>query len=49
MWFFSLFMDGVVKEMKAKVRNVGAEISKDKTKMKLNTMLFVDDTVLREE
>jgi len=48
-WLFNLFMDGVVREMKAKVGNVGVEMSIDKSKWKLNTILFADDTVLLAE
>ncbi len=45
-WLFNVFMDGVVREMKAKIGNLGEEMSTDDTKWKLNTMLFTDDTVL---
>ncbi len=38
-------MDGVVREMKAKVGNVGMEMSIITTKWKLKTILFVDDIV----
>jgi len=48
-WLFKLFMDRVVREIKAKVGNVGVEMIIDKTKWKLNTILFVDDTVLLAE
>ncbi len=48
-WLFNLFMDGVVRKMKATVDNVGVEMSIDNTKWKLNTILFVDDTVLLAE
>ncbi len=35
--------------MKAKIGNLGAEMSIDNTKWKLNTLSFADDTVLLAE
>ena len=49
LWLFSLFMDGVVREMKARISNVGVELCTDDAEWKLNTMLFADDTVLTAE
>ncbi len=43
---FNLFMDGVVKEMEAKIGNVGVEMSIDNEKQKFNIMMSADDTVL---
>ncbi len=48
-WLCNLFMDGVVREMKTKVRNVAVKMSIDKTEWKLSTMLFADDSVLLAE
>ncbi len=42
-------MAGVVREMKAKIGNLGVVMSIDNTKWKLNTKLFADDTVLLTE
>ncbi len=39
-------MDGVVRELKAEIGNIGVKMSVDNTKWKLNTMLFADDRVL---
>lgn len=46
---FSLVMDGVVREVKARVGNVGVELCTDEAKWKLNTMLFTVDNVLIAE
>ncbi len=48
-WLFNVFMDGVVREIKAKTGNLGVEMSMDNTKWKINTMLFADDSVLLAE
>ncbi len=45
-WLFNVFMDGIVKEVKAKIGNLGVEIS---IEWKLNTMLFAGNTVLLPE
>ncbi len=45
-WLFNLYMDGVVREMKAKVGEVGVEMCVNGAKWVLNTILFADDTVL---
>ncbi len=42
-------MDGVVREIKAKIENLGVEMSIDNTKWKFNTMLPVDETALLVE
>ncbi len=48
-WLFSLFLAGVVREVEAKVGNVGVELCMDDTIWKLNTVLFADDIVLIAE
>ncbi len=45
-WLFELFLDGVVRQLKAYVRNVGVQLSTHETKQKLNTMLSANGTVL---
>ncbi len=40
-WLFNLFMDGVVREMKVKIGNLGVEMSIDNTKLKLNRYYVV--------
>ncbi len=42
-------MDGVIKEMKAKIGNLGIEMSIDYAKWKISNMLFADDTLLLAE
>ncbi len=42
-------MDGVIREMKAKIGNLGIEMSIDNAKWNLSTILFADDTVLLAE
>ncbi len=44
-WLFIIFMDGVIREMKAKIGNLGREMSIDNAKRKISNMLFADDTV----
>ncbi len=48
-WLFSVFMDGCMKEMKAKVRNEGAELRLNGEDQSVITLLFSDDTVLLVE
>ncbi len=48
-WLFNLYMDGVIREMKAKVGDVGVEMCVNGGKWVLNTILFADDTVLIAE
>ncbi len=48
-WLFNIFMDGVIREMKAKIVNLGIEMSIDNAKWKISNMLFADDTVLLAE
>jgi len=48
-WLFNLFMDGVVREVKARAGDGGIELCTDEAKWKLNTLLFADDTVLVAE
>ncbi len=46
---FNLYMDGVIREMKAKVGDVGVEMCVNGGKWVLNIILFADDTVLIAE
>lgn len=46
---FNLFMDGPVKEMKARVCNTGTDLCTHKTKWKLSTTLLAGDMVLTAE
>ena len=48
-WLFNLYMDGVIREMKAKVDGGGVEMCVNDDKWMLNTILFADDTVLIAE
>ena len=45
-WLFNLYMDGVIREMKARAGNVGVELCTNGDKWVVNTILFADDTVL---
>ncbi len=45
-WFFNLCLDGVTREMKAKVGDVGVEMCVNDGKWMLNTILFADNTFL---
>ena len=46
-WLFNLYMDGVIREMKAGAGvNVGVELCTRDGKWLVNTILFADDTVL---
>ncbi len=42
-------MDGVIREIKAKIGNIGIEMRIDNAKWKISTKLFADDTVLLAE
>ncbi len=42
-------MDGVARKLKAKIGNLGVEMSIDNIKWKLSTILFADDAVLLAE
>ena len=48
-WLFNIYMDGVIREMKAKIGDVGVSMSVDGGKWCVNTILFADDTVLIAE
>ncbi len=48
-WLFNIFMDGVIREIKAKIVNIGIEMRIDNAKWKISTKLFADDTVLLAE
>ncbi len=45
-WLFNVYMDGVIREMKAKVGEVGVKMFAAGRKWMLNSILFADDTVL---
>ncbi len=48
-WLFSIYMDGVMREMKGKVKEVGVRMYAEGRKWVLNSILFADDTVLIAE
>ena len=48
-WLFNVYMDGVIREMKAKSGNVGAKMLEDENEWWMITSLFADDTVLFAE
>ncbi len=48
-WLFNIFMDGCMREMKAKVRNKGANLRVKGEDWSIVTCLFPDDTMLLEE
>lgn len=48
-WLFNTYMDGVMKEMKGKVGEVGVEMFTEGRKWVLNSILFADDALLIAE
>ena len=48
-WLFNIYMDGVLREMKANVGGVGVEMCVNGGNWVLNTILFADDTALIAE
>ena len=48
-WLFNLYMDGVIREMKAKSGGVGAKMMEEGNEWCMITSLFADDTVLFAE
>ncbi len=42
-WLFSIYMDGVMREMKGKVGEVGVRMYSEGRKWVLNSILFADD------
>ncbi len=48
-WLFNIYMDGVMREMKGKVGEVGIKLYNEGRKWVLNSILFADDTVLIAE
>ena len=48
-WLFNVYMDGVIREMKAKVGKVGAKMELEGENWWMVTSLFADDTVLFAE
>lgn len=45
-WLFNIFMDGCMREMKAKVGNVGARLRLNEVSWSVVACLFADDTVV---
>ena len=48
-WLFNIYMDGVMREMKGKVGEVGVRMYAEGRKWMPNSILFADDTVLIAE
>ncbi len=48
-WLFNIYMDGVMREMKGKVGEVGVRMYAEGRKWVLNSVLFANDTVLIAE
>ena len=48
-WLLKIFMDGCMREMKAKVRNVCAKLNMNEMDWAVVACLFADDTVLLAE
>ena len=48
-WLFNIFMDGVMKEVKMRIRNEGAGLMKDGIEWKIPACLYADDAVLFAE
>jgi len=48
-WLFNVYMDGVIREMKAKLGKVGAKLNVEGEDWWLITSLFADDSVLMAE
>ncbi len=48
-WLFNIYMDGVMREMKGKVGEVGVRMYAEGRKWVLHSIFFADDTVLIAE
>ncbi len=48
-WLFNIYMDGVMREVKGKVGELGVKMYNEGRKWMLNSILFADDTVLIAE
>ena len=48
-WLFNIFMDGCMREMKAKVGKIGARLKLNGVDWSVTACLFTDDTVLLAE
>ncbi len=48
-WLFNIYMDGVMREVKGKVGEVGVRMYDEGRKWVLNSILFADDTALIAE
>ncbi len=48
-WLFNIFMDGCMREVRAKVRKIGAGLKLNGVDWSVTACLFADDTVLLAE
>ena len=48
-WLFDIFMDGCMRELKAKVGKIGARVKMNGVEWSVDACLFADDTVLPAE
>ncbi len=48
-WLFNVYIDGVMREVKGKVGEVGVRVYDEGRKWVLNSILFADDTVIIAE
>lgn len=48
-WLFNIYMDGVMKEVKMRTRNEGAELVRNGREWRISTCLYADDAVLLAE
>ncbi len=48
-WLFSIYMDGCIREMKVRVRDLGARLNVRGVEQPLVVDLYADDTVLLAE
>ncbi len=49
LWLFSIYMDGCIREMKVRVRDLGAKLNVRGVEQSLVAGLYVDDTMLLAE
>ncbi len=48
-WLFNIYMDGVMREVKGKVGEVGVKLYNEGRKWVLNSILFADERVIVTE
>ena len=48
-WLFNLYMDGVMREVNARVMNRGVRLERDGREWMVNSLVYADDTVLIAE